>query len=286
MTNDELAATLTTLVDRAAVLNGTKWRGDWTSTATYNARDLVSYAGGTFMSLVGSNTNTPPTTTTRWADITVYATEINNTIVDNPADVGGRFSVLAATMVGAIPTLTDFTACGSPIFPNGNPTAAFQSADAKLPGGAVTAANAKAAAISNSVVLVNVTGVSWAVGVYGKLAVSTAGHLNLLGLYGDTSIYGAATYSTADATKYIIYTFRPGPVERTAVSTLVCDGAAHYFVLAFNVGASRLSLLIDGVERAALTDISALHNADTYVGLYNTISGDAVSFLGGVGFTP
>ena len=197
----------------------------------------------------------------------------------------GRFSTLAATMVAAVGTLTDFNGNGPAIFPNGNPTALFQAADAKLPGGAVTAANAKGAAISNAVVFVDVTTVSWAVGFYGRLATSADGNLNMLGLIGDTSLYGVATYSIADATKYVIYTFKAGGPEVTEVSDVVCDDQDHFFVLAFDVEAGELTLFIDGTEAASTTTLTAMHDADVYLGLYNTVSGDAIAFLGGVGFT-
>jgi len=117
VTNDELAATLTALVDRAAILNGTKWRGDWINTATYAARDLVGYAGRTFMSLVSSNTNTIPSSTpTRWADITVYASLASTSVATDPTSISGNgtasspLAVVPSYIRGLVPTGTAGTA--------------------------------------------------------------------------------------------------------------------------------------------------------------------------------
>lgn len=198
---------------------------------------------------------------------------------------GGGFDTLAATMAEAVPALTSFNGFGpDAVFPNGNPTANFQSVDAKQAGGAITAGNTKMATLCSAVVFNDLTGVSWAVGMYGSLAVSTDGSFNLLGLVGDTSLYGVATLSTEDATHYLLYTFKQGGGGDAEPSTVVCDGEKHYFVLAFDVDAGTLTLFIDGVEAASTTTLTQLHNADVYLGLYNDVSGDAVANLGGVGF--
>src|SRR5262245_35356166 len=178
-------------------------------------------------------------------------------------------------MVAAVPTLTDFNGFGPVLFPNGTPTANFQSVDGGLRGGSVTGANAKAAALCNAAAFNAIPSLSWAVGVRGSLALSTGGKFNILGFVGDSSLYGVATYDAVDATKYILYTFKSaGAVEKTAISTVACDGGVHNFVLGFDFASSTLKLYIDGTQRASLADLSALVASDVYVGLKNTTQGD------------
>lgn len=79
MTNEELTAALEALVARAAVLNGTKWRGSWIKAQAYASRDLVLHNGKTYMSLTNQNVNNLPyPRSNKWSEIAV--TQVNNTV--------------------------------------------------------------------------------------------------------------------------------------------------------------------------------------------------------------
>ncbi len=74
----DTTAVLEALVARAAVLNGTKWQGQWNGATTYASRDLVTHAGKTWMSLVDGNRNTNPSSSPlRWNETTLYITQVS-----------------------------------------------------------------------------------------------------------------------------------------------------------------------------------------------------------------
>jgi hypothetical protein len=214
------------------------------------------------------------------------STYTNIPAVSSGSGATGRFGDLAADMLIAVSTLTDFIGFGPTMYPASSPAAGYTPVDGALRGGAVTAANTSAAVLCNASLFNAVPTQSWAVGIRGSLQVSTAGHQNFLGFLSLASncYYVVATYSTLSATNYILYTFKTGPVEKYTVSTLACDGNVHNFVVAFDANTATLKLRIDGTERATLADTSALLAANVYIGCYNDVQGEAKMCLGGVGY--
>ena len=185
-------------------------------------------------------------------------------------------------MSAAVPALTNFQEFKPTMFPSGVPAANYVAIDGSLPGGAITSDDDKFAAFSNVSVFQTVHDAPWAVAFRGTLLTSTLGRFNMFGLVNAAGNhdYCVATYSTIDATKYILYTY--DGQEIGTISSMVCDDADHTFVLTFDL--TRLRLYIDGVLVASQTDLTGITNEAVYIATGNGVSGHAKATRAAIGY--
>ncbi len=206
--------------------------------------------------------------------IAVNASDPNNPIVSNYDDYDGWFKTVVDLMHAQVPSLTNFREMKIGQYPIGAATGATVSTDdALVAGGGVGNPAGGGKLFGASLTTIPKTG-RWAIAFRGNLKTSTAGHFNYLGLL--TSAFnhelgGVATFSTSDATHYVLYTF--AGTEKKTVSSVVVDDAYHTFVITFD--ATTLKLFIDGTQAATLVDLGGTADENAYIGLQGTVALEA-----------
>ncbi len=185
-------------------------------------------------------------------------------------DFNSWYSGAVTTMKTAVPALTNFWGMKLGTFPSGVTPATAATNDAQVAGGGMgNIVGGGAQVFTNSLTLTPKT-TSWAMAWRAKLITSVAGAFNFIGFIDVTNghDYGIATFSTDDATKYLIYTYNGA--EKFTASSLACDDAFHTFVLTFD--GTTLTLFVDGVSKATQTDLSKMTDEAVFPTIEGTVA--------------
>lgn len=171
-------------------------------------------------------------------------------------DFDGWLKGVVDIMHAAAPALTNFREIKAGDYPGYTSLVTAALNDARVVGGGIGNVDADGSGAFSVSLTSRPKTTSWAFACRAKLKTSTAAAFNFIGFINaaNTHDYGIATFSTKDATKYLIYTYNGG--EKFTASSLVCDDGWHTFVLAFD--GTTITLFVDGVSVATQTDISKI----------------------------
>jgi hypothetical protein len=185
-------------------------------------------------------------------------------------------------MAAAAPDLTNFREIKLGDSPIGTATLATGVLDAAIPGGGLATDTNANVRLSVASLFQTAKTTSWAFAAEGLLPTSTAGHFNMIGLETINGAHdlGVATFSTNDATHYILYSFNG--TEKKTVSTVVCDDAFHRFVVTFD--GTTVTLWIDGVSAATLTDLAGISDENLFAAMTGVVAGSVKIARYGYGY--